>query len=446
MRQPKVIYSANDNAPLPRLARKASFRTANISAGQKARDLAAVKKRLSVAAWSIPFIACFGGIYALWSAFPLNALFWPSLIIATALFLTTLQAKRYSRLRNISGLMLIAAITVSLAAWLSQNGFTLIGAELALLAAVLALGLGWIFSSEPAILLSSFSGLFYLAGYYPELGLLVGMTDGFSQMGAGLMPGLILGQIAMSYRLKSIVALFVSLAAMYIWVGTLTAGLPASAIAGLGFALAAAQHSWGTARLEAYKFGGDLNRLFGWAIGLTSALFIQSMWLSPDAGQAKPFWPPTSLWWGVVSALIFTLFVTSLMRYKTSHISLSGIFIVCLSVAALSISTVKPDLVHNAFDLIPGLMARPGLGLVISAVICGLGLLCLITGLKRGRIIDIAMGAVTVSVQCVILFPPDRFNADMGVIFIVSLICALCVGGLVAGASPDRPDNTSRYA
>lgn len=446
MRQPKQIYCANDNAPLraPRL--RASLKQVSASSVRKAQNPIKAHTRKATAIWIVPIIAMMSGAWAIWQDIALTTLVWPSLIIGLVLLLTATRAETDSRARNVSGLLMNAAFAVSFCGWLSQNGFTLLGVELALLVSTLSLVIGWLFKSKPAVLLSVFSALFYLASFYPELGLMTGISDQLSQLGSGLLPWLILGQIVLAQRLRSFIVLLTAITAVYIWLGTLATDMPISVLAGLGFAIAVAHYWLGKAWAENGSFGANLHRLCAWFIGLGAALYIQSSWMGPELGSAKPFWPPSQLWWFALSAALITLFIASLIRFKSSHISLSGIFIIMLAVAVVPIATAKPDLVYSVFDTIPGLNAQPGLGLIIGAVVIACGCLLLINGLKHGQVLDMSMGAIVIGIEAVILFQPESYNADLGVVFVVSLICALCFGGLVAGASPDRNLSTTHYA
>lgn len=400
----------------------------------------------ATAAWLMPVLALAMGAYAIGQSLPLTTLFLPSFIIGALLLITAARAEPGSRLRNISGLLMVAAITTGLAAFLSQNGLPLIGVELALLVAALALISGWIFKSVPSVLLSTFSGLLYLASAYPELGLMTGLTDEESNLGAGIVPWLVIGQIGLAQKLKSGLALFAAIIAGYIWLGTLAADMSLPALAGLGFAVAAAHYWLGKAWAETGKFGAEIHRICAWGIAFSAAIYVQSLWLSVDSGQAQPFWPPDNFWWIVFGTALFTLFVASLMRFKTSNITLPGIFIACLTVAALPLAMAKPDFVFAAFEGIPGLNAQPGLGLVIGACIIAGGLFWLVSGLKSWRLSDMIMGTLAIGIEAVVLFQSSRFDADLGVTFIVSLICALCIGGLIAGASPDRTHPLGNYA
>lgn len=446
MRQPKQIYCANDNAPLRSSRLRSGVKPVKVRTAQKSPDPFTSQKQNAVANWIIPIIAMMSGAWAIWRNMALNTLVWPSLFIGIALILTTIRAKPDSRLRNISGLLTVAAFAASLCAWLSQNGFTLIGVELALLVSTLSLLIGWGFKSKPAVLLSVFSTLFYLASLYPELGLMTGISEQFSQLGSGLLPWLILGQIVLAQKLRSFIVLFFAIGAAYIWIETLTTNTPMTVLAGLSFAIAAAHYGVGKARSESGEFGANLHRFCAWFIGLCAVLYVQSTWMSPDMGSAKPYWTPNSFWWCALGVAMATLFIASLIRYKSSNISMLGIFIIVLAVGAIPLATAKPDLVHDVFEAIPGLNAQPGLGLIIGAVIIASGCLWLVRGLKYGQILDLSMGALIIGIEAVILFQPDSLNTDLGVIFVVSLICALCFGGLVAGSSPDKNLNTAHYA
>jgi len=446
MRQPKLQLVANDNAPLKQPRIRKRFQQSNAVSVRQTLNPIQTYKMKSTTAWLIPLLAVVFAAYAVLQTMPLSTLFWPSLIVSALLFYTAVRAERGSRLRDVSGLLIVAAGTTALAALLSQNGFTLVGVELALLVSVFALMSGWIFKSAPSVFLSTFASLLYLASAFPELGLTTGLTDSESKLGGNMMPWIILGQIVLAQKLRSSMVLFTAIAAAYIWLVTVAVDMPLPALAGLGFAVAAAHYWLGKAWAETEKFGADIHRLCAWILALSASLYIQSLWLNADSGQAKPFWPPDTYWWTVLGAAMLTLFVASLIRYKTSNITLPGIFIVFLAVGALPVAMAKPDLVYAAFENVPGLNARPGLGLIIGASILACGLIWLVSGLKSGRFLEMSIGALAIGIETVVLFQPLRFDTDLGVIFVVSLICALCAGGLIAGASPDRSNQSANYA
>lgn len=439
-------FSANDNAPTRApILKNRSARLIAFSAPDTSNQITE-HQRKAATAWVIPVMAMLFGVFAVWQNIPLINLLWPSAVIVTLLLFITMQAEVDSPLRNFSGLLMVAAFTTGLSAFLAQNGFSLLAMELTLLVSMMALLIGWLFQSKPPVLLSAFAALLYLTSYFPDLAIMSGLTEQISFLGAGLLPWVILGQILLAQRMQSAVVLLASLMAGYIWLLTLAHDIPSSALMGLGFTIAAAHYSLGKAWDEAGKFGANTHRTFAWIIALGAALYTQSVWLNVDGGQAKPFWSPNTLWFTILGAAMFVLFVTSLMRYKTSHVSLVGIFIICAAVLVVPAAAIKPDLVHTVFDNIPGLDARPGLGLVIGAFILASGFTWIIGGLLNGQILNMVLGTIAIGVESLMLFQTSRFDTDLGVIFVFSLIFALCIGGLVAGATPERTESLKTLA
>lgn len=446
MLQLKRHFYANDNIPRKLPIIRKSFYRAGLKPVEKTPSPTKAEQYKVVADGIMPMLALLSGAYAFLQNLPLTSLLWPSFIIGTFLVLTTTQSEPESRLRNISGLLIVACLATGLAAFFSINGLALIAMELALLVTTLALVIGWIFKSKPTVLLSIFSALFYLASLNPELGLTTGLTDQVSLLGAGILPWLILGQVILARKVQSSAGLFLAIIAGYIWLGVSVKDMPLSAIAGLLFAIATTHYWLSKVWAESGNFGANIHRICAWVIALSSAVYVQSIWLNIDSGQAKPFWSPNGLWWSGLGIALFTLFLATLMRYKTSHITLLGIFIICLAVAALPIAIAKPDLYYLAFEAIPGLDARPGLGLVIGAIIIATGFIWVMEGLKRDQGLSVAIGTTAIAIETFILFRPDKFNVDLGVTFILSLICALCIGGLIAGSAPDETHSPRNYA
>ena len=99
-----------------------------------------------------------------------------------------------------------------------------------------------------------------------------------------------------------------------------------------------------------------------------------------------------------------------------------------------------------AFDEIPGLDAQPGFGLMIGATILSCSLIWIVKGLKNGSLVNVLIGTFAIGIEAVILLRPNYFSADFAVIFVVSLICALCIGGLIAGSTKDHTETLPNYA
>jgi len=296
-------------------------------------------------------------------------------------------------------------------------------------------------------MLSTVAALVYLASLFPELGLLTGLTDNFSQIGIGVIPVLLLGQVLLAQRLRSHLITALTITAIMVWFLAITKNLPLHALTGLVFAVAAAHYCLGKTCETAEIFGARLHTLFALVVGLIAALYVQSLWMQFDSDKAQPIWNANNFWWSVVGLSMLTIIVTSLMRFKSSQISLTGIFIISLGIFLLPLATARPDLIESAFYQIPGLDAYPGMGLVIGAAIISACIIWIVKGLRDGHLLNVLIGTVGIGLEAIILYQPKHFNMDFGVIFIMSLICALCIGGLIAGStSPDYTEHTANYA
>lgn len=446
MRQPKYILSANDNAPQRVERARFGKRLAKTDVKPTSSDGISKYKQPSDFGWIIPLLACAMTISAVWQGSSFLTLFWPTMIITVLLFWTALRAAPFSRLRNISSLMFVGAAALCMYQLLSQNGFTLIAVEIALVVSSIALVSGWVLRSRPAIMLSSIGAIGYLMSLFPELGLLTGFTDGLSKLGIGLVPCLLFGQAIAAQKFRSYALSLTVIIASYVWMIAIAKNMIMPELIGLGFAISAAHYCLGKAWCDQGLFGARLHTVFPLIIALGTALYMQSLWMNIDTGQAKPLSSPNRFWWSIFGVATFVIFISSLMRYKASQISLSGIFIISTAALVLPIATVSPDIIYAAFENIPGLEAHPGLGLVIGAAIIACGVTWVANGLKQGRLLNVIIGAVAIGVEGLILYQPSRFNMDLAVIFIVSLICALCIGGLIAGSTFDESRHTPNHA
>ena len=157
-----------------------------------------------------------------------------------------------------------------------------------------------------------------------------------------------------------------------------------------------------------------------------------------------PAWIPTQIWWGAFLGAALILFVSSLIRFKHSYITLPGIFILSLSAAVLPLASIKPGLIRDIFSSIPGLLPAPGFGLVIGAVIMAAGMAWIVNGLRKSQFVNIIVGTVLIGTQVLILMAPGRIDLDGVIIFLTSLIGALCIGALIAGASLDHSRPAAR--
>ena len=451
MRQPRLRNSANDNTPLRRRDSSAlntvrvlrHNKTAMPSTSPNAGNKSKVELILT---WGIPLLGALMAAFAVFLRTPANALLWPSSMMGLLLLWTTLRSDPHTRLRNISSLMLIGAVTLSVGGLFALNEITLIGVEFALLVSTFSLLLGWVISSRPAIMLSVISAIVYLLGLFPELGLLTGIIDGIPKIGMGFIPFLLLGQAFLAQHLRSYMITALTICGVLIWVLAVAKNLPLHALAGLCFAIAAAHYCLGKTCEVVKIFGARLHTVFALIVGLASALYIQSLWMQFDSEVTQGIWSASSVWWGTIALSMSIILISSLIRFKTSQISLPGIFILTLGVLVLPLTMAKPELIEAIFYQIPGFDAYPSLGFIIGAVIIASCLVWIGNGLKHGWLLNVLIGTVAIGLEAIILYQPNHFSMEFGVIFITSLIFALCIGGLIAGTTSDQTESTLNYA
>ncbi|WP_427451085.1 hypothetical protein [Litorimonas sp. WD9-15] len=344
------------------------------------------------------------------------------------------------RSREFTLLTVIGAGFLALFGTAALAGISLNTIDMAMIVACLSLAIAVMYKSAPALLTSVFATTLWLFAFIPALNMMFGLGESNSFGWTMLLPILLVGQIILSSKLQNTACLAVSLLASYGWIAWLgvTANIPVTALAGLGFAIGVAHHRIGKSLKDENRFGAAWQSWLGVIAALGAALFLQSIWLNPDMGQAIPGWMPTQIWWAGLGVTTLALFIASLQRYKNSRITLSGIFILSAATLILPIVSIRPDLVRDVFAAIPGLGAAPGFGLIIGAAIMAAGLAWITNGLRRLKLFNVIIGAALVGIQGIVLLAPGRANLDLGIVFICSLIAALCIGGLVAGASLDH--------
>ena len=82
--------------------------------------------------------------------------------------------------------------------------------------------------------------------------------------------------------------------------------------------------------------------------------------------------------------------------------------------------------------------------MVIGAVIMAAGMAWIVNGLRKSQFVNIIVGTVLIGAQVLILMAPGRIDLDGVIIFLTSLIGALCIGAMIAGASLDHSQPAAR--
>lgn len=434
---PQTI-GANDNSPAwimettrkPVTAKNTFTQKRNVDA--KPADLA----------WGFPLIGTLLLAAMMISRVSLDIVTLTAVIIGAIGLFWAVWCKKVSawQSRELSLLTSCAAFVVALYTAALLAGLALNTVDIALSVAAVGLTIGVFYKSVPSLLASIFSVAIWLFAVIPGTNFIFGFGETISGGWIMALPFLLLGQMSLAKHLRSTPCLLLTIGLSYswgLWLG-LSSNMPLTAIAGLGFAVGLAQHRLGKSMADSKKFAANIHSWSGAIIGLISALFLQSVWLDLNMNLAVPGWIPTSIWWVIFSVSAIVLFISSLLRFKHSRITLAGIFILSASAAILPIASIRPDLVRDTLLSVLGLIPAPGFGLVIGASIMAAGLAWVVNGIRKSRISNIIIGTALIGFQAVILMAPGRINLDTIILFISSLITALCIGGLIAGAALDH--------
>ncbi|WP_189581345.1 hypothetical protein [Litorimonas cladophorae] len=445
MSQLQSFIGANDNSPAWVMRSHLPDRK---KTAPRLQLLPSPKKERSFATgfmWLVPLAAFAAGLAAWWYRLPAENLVWPAASIGTILIGVAALSRSAWRIKNFSTLMAIGAFSTALFAAASQAGITLYATDISVIASATSITLAWVFKSRPALMLSGFSALVLLASLTPEISTGLGIGAPTSQGWLPLFPVLIGAQALLAMKVGSHGTLFVTIVAAYGYVVTIGSGLPPLPLAGFIFAVAAAHYRLGKAWADTAVFAARLHINIGWVMALGAAFYVQSHWLTADASHTETLWPANRMWMTAVGLAAFALFLSSIMRYKHSQITLTGIFLVSSSALVIPVASVRPDLLYFVFDAVPGLPARPGFGVLIGAVIIASGVAWVVNGIRKSEFFEMTLGALVIVMQVLILFNPNFMTMDFAIVFTLALICALCVSGLIAGTSLNHARPAKRY-
>jgi len=305
-----------------------------------------------------------------------------------------------------------------------------------ILMSVLALGLGYILKSRIAILASICTTLLWaimsLIGAVPVNNMII------------LFPVLTLGQIYFGSKIQSGLTIGLAVVTGYygliglitmLWANEL---FPLTHASALLFILGVAHHRSGKAAEDSQITGSNIHIYSGWIVATISAIIFQYFWLSPDAIlQVTATLDPRSLqiWKLAVSLSILAVLVSSIIRFKHSQITLSGIFLLTVSSALIPFMIWFPNWPESFAANIPGAEASPAFGLVIGASVMAAALGFAINGIRRQSTLMVALGLMTLIFEIYLLMTPSLMTTDNMIIFFASFLAALAVGGTLAGNS-----------
>ena len=305
-----------------------------------------------------------------------------------------------------------------------------------ILTSLLSLVMGYLFNSRIAVLASICATLLWatmsLLGMVPINNLIA------------LFPLLCLVQIHSSSKIKSNLAVGLSVLTGYFGIIGLLMTLmtnnllPLTYAASLLFIVGIAHHRIGKAAKDSHISGSHIHTMIGWVVAIASAIIFQHFWLSPEAlpaTESEPSQTFIGIWKTIVALSIFAIFVSGIIRFKHSQITLPGIFLLTFCSSFIPLMLWAPQLPEMLAANIPGLEPTPSFGLIIGAGILAAGIGLAFNGLRQKSWTMILMGLAALFIETSIIMKPAFFNADTIIIFIASFIAALSIGGAIAGNS-----------
>jgi len=223
--------------------------------------------------------------------------------------------------------------------------------------------------------------------------------------------------------------------------------------AGILFIAALTQYRWGKAFEDEISFGSPIHTHFGWIVAIVSALTAQHFWLFPD----NAIWQNTSssflggMAWQLITALALTaIYLSGLVRWKHGRVTKIGAFAATLIAALLPLTIWAEPAINMIVTAIPGMYASPTIGLIIAGGILASGIGMALNGIRRNNTKMIMLAMLAIGAQIVMLMTPSLITFENVMVFGLSLIFALGLGGLMAGKSllkrADSPSKLLRAA
>ena len=340
---------------------------------------------------------------------------------------------RLSELAIISALGgLMSAITIAA----NYFGINLTLIDGIILMSVLSLIMGYGLKSRMAILASICATLLW------TIMSAIGVTP-LNNM-AILFPVLTLLQIHAATRMKSSLPITLATLTGYFGLVGLLATLwvenmiPIAFAASLVFIIGVAHHRVGKACGDSKLTGSNTHIFAGWIMAIISAIIFQGLWLSSDAALSNETIlndTGLTLWKSAICLAILAIFISGIIRFKHTQITLAGIFLLTICSAFIPLMMWMPAWPETLASAIPGISAIPAYGIIIGAGIVAAGIGFAINGVRRGSRLMLLLGLSALGIETFILMDPALMTVDNIIIFMASLLSALAIGGAIAGNS-----------
>ncbi len=425
-----AAYSDQNQASRPALENTVQALTIPANNQRKVRSL-----RLTQLLWLASILSVIAAILfsapVEYKAFSLVALLWMSLW--SSYVFTDHKLPRLKEIAVLSTMACFLSAFALLATLLSLSIAPLDGVVLATLGALVLAG---VMKSRIALLGSITASLIWAVMAKQGTAITTPLLFVF--------PFIAIAQAYICTKINSGLTIGLSIVTGYYWIAWLLTDLWSTGNMPLTFA-ASAFSIIGMAHLRLGKvaedtgmIGSNLHLYAGWAASIVGALIFQIFWLDSDIlGASTAFISAQGLqnWKHLIMGCLAIVFVSGIIRYKYSQITLTGIVLVTLVTALMPAMLWKPDWTVVVMDGFAGMKAMPTFGIIIGAAILSSSISLIANGLRRNTNIMIALGLLGMVSQAVLLLDPTLTTADNIVVFFTAVLIALTISAAVAGNS-----------
>ncbi len=340
--------------------------------------------------------------------------------------------------RNITGEIGMLAAILGFAALgaigVQHVGLDLSQNELLSILVVTTLLVGWISTSQTALMVSAGLGLVWAALYFESF-----LTPETIMLG---LPLIWAGQIGLGLRLKSRLAVFLSLCAAYAWIGGFAlqqvwvGNMSALYLAGGTFLFASLHYRAAKAAedIGVSHLGGHI--VISWGLATLSLMAIQDALINPNAevwDAALWISPLMKMVWGIFAAILLGLILLSgFLRRKHARMFMSSIFTMTCLTAIIPLFIWYHDGAIDLFEISTGLPAYPTLAVLLGGAILASALFFTLNSIRRSRYSIAVVGMILLAVEAQILLTSDLFWIEnlfaLGLAFVVSLSLIIMMG------------------
>ena len=206
-------------------------------------------------------------------------------------------------------------------------------------------------------------------------------------------------------------------------------------VAAFGLLIGMAHYRLGKAAGDANWTNANMHVVTGWVLAIAGALGLQQYWLgnTPELWQDVASHPFGTLSWQIVGvSCILLIGFSGLIRMKHRQMtSLAVLLNLGVAVAAAALFDQRATIM----SFMPSTFNAPAMpltGIIIGAAIFSSAIAMSINGIRRNSMVMMFTGLGVIAIELAILFRPEYWTAEAGVIFGFMLLTSLSLAAMFA--------------